>query len=88
VLLWELWCSVSLNALGLVIFALSFSILFFTKTKVAEANQRDGFEYVIWGIWSLATLIIVSAPGLINLDWLKIWLAPKVYLIEYAANLM
>lgn len=23
-----------------------------------------------------------------NFDWLKIWLAPKLYLIEYAASLV
>lgn len=36
-------------------------------------------------------VLILSTPiiGVFNsLDWLKIWIAPKIYLIEYAANLM
>ena len=35
--------------------------------------------------------VCIGAPGsmlLFNLTWLKIWLAPKVYLIEYMANLV
>lgn len=43
--------------------------------------------------WIPATITVpvIAALGcaeLINLDWLKIWLAPKVYLIEYAASLV
>lgn len=36
-----------------------------------------------------AGLYAITVFGLIaNLTWLKIWLAPKLYLIEYAASLM
>lgn len=35
---------------------------------------------VIWGLWVIAVLT--------NPTWLKIWLAPKLYLIEYAASLI
>ncbi|QHQ14541.1 hypothetical protein GMW39_00770 [Pectobacterium parmentieri] len=41
---------------------------------------------------SFIAFIIFISGGLIglfsNFDWLKIWLAPKLYLIEYAANLI
>ena len=43
--------------------------------------------------WIPATIAapMLAALGflsLVNIDWLKIWLAPKVYLIEYAASLV
>ena len=37
------------------------------------------------------TMPVIAAIGLlslVNIDWLKIWIAPKVYLIEYAASLV
>lgn len=33
-------------------------------------------------------LILMVSVMLMNLTWLKIWIAPKVYLIEYAATLV
>lgn len=33
-------------------------------------------------------LILMVSVILMNLTWLKIWIAPKVYLIEYAATLV
>ncbi len=45
-----------------------------------------------FGIFPVAMYSLVAGiPGLIltfNLEWLKIWLAPKVYLIEYVADLV
>ena len=43
--------------------------------------------------WIPATIAVpvIAALGflsLVNIDWLKIWLAPKVYLIEYAASIV
>lgn len=34
--------------------------------------------------WSMIFLIIVLA----NLDWLKIWIAPKVWLVEYVSRMV
>jgi len=39
---------------------------------------------ILTGLW-LLTLIPLSW---VDLDWLKIWLAPKLYLIEYASHLL
>ncbi|MEL7628744.1 hypothetical protein AAGW04_07030 [Pectobacterium aroidearum] len=39
----------------------------------------------------IASIIFISGALIAifsNFDWLKIWLAPKLYLIEYAANLV
>lgn len=35
---------------------------------------------LFWGIWVIGVVT--------KMTWLKIWLAPKLYLIEYAASLM
>ena len=32
--------------------------------------------------------LMVGLLGVLNITWLQIWLAPKVYLIEYAASLV
>jgi hypothetical protein len=37
-----------------------------------------GLGSVIFGVWSIASM---------NFTWLQIWIAPKVYLIEYAKHL-
>lgn len=39
------------------------------------------FLFMLW-------LITLIPLGWLNLTWLKIWLAPKLYLIEYAAHLV
>jgi hypothetical protein len=61
-----------------------------------DPNDRDEFMGVHCAI-SIPWIIISAAWSVINIavvfiwfnfDWLKIWLAPKVYLIEYAADLV
>jgi len=55
-------------------------------------TKRDLKEEIAipWGI----TSIVISLFGIviplceINLVWLQIWVAPKVYLLEYAASLV
>ncbi len=42
-------------------------------------------------IYALNTLLLLPAGigfSVINLVWLQIWIAPKVYLLEYAASLI
>ena len=57
--------------------------------KVTLTHDEDG-DIAPW-IPVTATVFALAALGcavLINIDWLKIWIAPKVYLIEYAASLV
>lgn len=58
-------------------------------TEVENANKHacvDGYIYGVLTCWFL------SAVGLVivftNLTWLQILIAPKLYLIEYAASLV
>ena len=59
--------------------------------KHVVANPRDAGEawilcYGLCGMALRAPLLLLSANTL-NLVWLKIWVAPKVWLVEYAASL-
>lgn len=60
------------------------------KDNVSIEHEQMIPVLVIWGI-SSAVLIIVGtiiAFSIFNLNWLQIWIAPKVYLIEYAKTLI
>ena len=60
-------------------------------TKFNVQKMSDEFPYWMTTILSGILSILVStamAIDLMNLKWLKIWLAPKVYLLEYLANLV
>lgn len=60
----------------------------YTMKKV-ECRDWDAVSYVglILLAITLACLIGVSSEKL-NLTWLQIWIAPKIYLIEYASSLV
>ncbi|QJR79634.1 hypothetical protein CA267_001885 [Alteromonas pelagimontana] len=53
--------------------------------KAPELNHLGVMVWISSGLLSLCMLCV--GAGLINLDWLQIWLAPKVWLVEYAAKL-
>lgn len=58
--------------------------------KVIMKWKEEGDELIdhpemMFNFFQLFLLIPVC--GLFSLDWLQIWLAPKIYLIEYAASL-
>lgn len=43
---------------------------------------------VVWMVFGGISALILFIGFWFNFDWLKIWIAPKLYLIEYAASLM
>jgi len=54
---------------------------------------EGGFLYAEVELTAMALLASGAALGvpalsMLNLTWLQIWIAPKVWLIEYAANLI
>jgi len=53
--------------------------------KEPSESQED--NYFI-GLIIAILILIISSIFLLNLEWLKIWIAPKVWLIEYAADLV
>jgi len=60
-------------------------------TKFNVAKMSDEFPY--WMITIVSGIVSITASttiaiDLMNLKWLKIWLAPKVYLLEYLTTLV
>lgn len=52
-------------------------------------SQSPRLEFVlIFGMLSVMGIPLIINGILSNLDWLKIWIAPKLYLVEYAASLV
>ena len=73
------------------------SLLFFLSSLVL---MFVSFKFTKW-IWKEDNLEAACIPlgfvnigmygvacGVFTIDWLQIWLAPRVYLLEYAANLV
>ena len=54
--------------------------------KKLKENYSDDVELVFLTLFCNIPWVAVFC--LINLDWLKIWIAPKVYLLEYGASLI
>lgn len=53
-----------------------------------EECDSEAFVLIYGLIGSLARILpIIMASYAFNLDWLQIWIAPKIWLIEYAASL-
>jgi len=81
---------------SLIVFVICFSILLAAWVNLAflirYLRKEDFAESIAipWAIVSLFLTILGTAIPLdiINLDWLQIWIAPKVYLLEYAASLV
>lgn len=56
---------------------------------ILACNKGDDADIVILSILFTSGIEITSIVVFFNyFDWLKIWLAPKLYLIEYAASLV
>lgn len=60
------------------------------KYKTTFFWKRDGDfnEFVIVLVAVVATYSVIVFNTIANMTWLKIWLAPKLYLLEYAASLV
>ena len=63
--------------------------IFVARRSLSKALElKDvGDAVFTWSMSILASAIPVAIASDHGLDWLKIWLAPKVYLLEYAASL-
>ena len=76
-----LYFSFSLAALGISVWA-------YRKLWIATKDmyEKEVARFAAGGIGGLSVLIVVVEA--FSLTWLQIWIAPKVYLIEYAATLV
>lgn len=56
--------------------------------EIAEGYSGADFFAFLYIVCGALASIIMFVGFWFNFDWLKIWLAPKLYLIEYAASLV
>jgi len=56
-------------------------------TWMADGGDPWGYPHVIVPTGVIGGIALVACTANINLTWLQIWIAPKVWLIEYAASL-
>lgn len=70
---------------------IAFLVLYFVGIRsiqyAFDDNANDDFTipaFLVGGIVCILSLLVIF----LNTGWLQIWLAPKVYLIEYAARLI
>jgi len=89
-LMWNFAESIIFSLTGILLFLLvqylTFRIFKYLRKEWEDDYFSDHPEViVVFMLWLLVTLITLT---LLDLSWLKIWIAPKLYLIEYAAHLV
>ncbi len=80
------WFSATAIIVGYVIWMLT-KFKWWQSNKAKTTRDQDSMYTAITIIWGVITFIMVFVFWS-NLDWLKIWVAPKLYLLEYAASLI
>ena len=82
-LLWYGIYNFILFIIGLVIFVAGY-YLALVKYRAAIQKELSGGGEPLWALILFAPAISFT---MLNLTWLKIWIAPKIWLIEYAASI-
>lgn len=54
--------------------------------RIKRSNWDGEWAYIILSTVLYLTISLVTIFN--NIDWLQIWIAPRVYLLEYAASLV
>lgn len=67
--------------------------LFKISLPLIEEEKRKNYpDYIVyvamWIIPTILTFVTIFMNLVHNLDWLKIWIAPKVWLLEYVASMV
>lgn len=76
--------------IGIVIFIVMIKIDFYTIKKMKNSEGCDFMDiFIVYGlIGSIFRAVYLFPLGLVNIEWLQIWIAPKIWLMEYAAKLV
>ena len=87
-LMWKAAESVVWFLLGVTIagFGLFICRCFWNASK--EATNDEDKPVWVMAMFLLALITLLAVNVTMSLTWLKIWLAPKVYLLEYAAEVV
>lgn len=65
-------------------------ILFIVAHKTGSISMRSQWEEPSWnnlGLFAVCVLSAILGIVFFNIEWLHIWLAPKVWLVDYAVSL-
>jgi hypothetical protein len=81
-----IWFSATAIIVGYVIWMLT-KFRWWFKNQRSTTTEQDTAVTALTVIWGIITFIMIFVFWC-NLDWLKIWVAPKLYLLEYAASLI
>lgn len=81
-----IWFSATAIIVGYVIWMLT-KFRWWFKNQRNTTSEQDAAVTIVTVIWGIITFIMMFVFWC-NLDWLKIWVAPKLYLLEYAASLI
>lgn len=81
-----IWFSATAIIVGYVIWMLT-KFRWWFKNQRNTTTEQDTAVTAVTVIWGIITFIMMFVFWC-NLDWLKIWVAPKLYLLEYAASLI
>ena len=90
-LTWKLYESIIGCVMGLLLVAFCLKTPFWAYKKYKKSDEGwDEFCVELASVFGGSALFVMFVGGLymINLKWLQIWIAPKIYLIEYAAELI
>ncbi len=97
ILRWEFVSSLIPFAIGVIFLLIPITwwlnTLFFVKKNIKKLEQNEmQTEFTILGMGSVFSIFMFLFLGCTltfsNLGWLKIYLAPRLYLIEYVTNLI
>jgi len=87
-LTWKLTES-AVEGVGCVVGVVALGIAYKKFCKLIARMDTDYFARSLAGAFSGGGVVVLSVASLSNLlEVLKIWLAPKVWLLEYAASLV
>ena len=87
-LMWKLVESIAMTLLGLLALVGTYMYwqLVIKHWEVLEQRNMEPLPIIMGIFGSIGALgMVIRLP---NITWLQIWVAPKVYLIEYAAELI
>lgn len=81
-----------MSGLSMITAIITFSAISYVYVKFFRVVSRWSKEGELFdhpeAMFAIFGLFLYLIPfGLFSLDWLQIWLAPKIYLVEYAAQL-
>lgn len=87
-LTWNAASSAMIQVASIICISITIILLFKMQSIIDDCEQNVADLFIGLFMLMLAISGVLFVMFWFNFDWLKIWLAPKLYLIEYAATLV